>query len=334
MIQEYPPITIAIPTFQRTSKLLARVTELLPQMEQHDVLLISDNASSNFLPAEHPILADKRIRLYRNRTNIGANANIVKCFERCESEWMWLLGDDDKIVSTALANIRSEIARYPQACYINFTASGMGADRTQTLEVRGLGEFISHNDGFANTLLMSNNIYRMPAILPHMKFAHGAIWTNAQHIAPVLKAVEKGELAVYSAAAIVSWSPPDLTENWTVAAVFNLVHLTTVLESPEYVPALRRLIIGGLPRIEYLVLQLCYMIKMHGDALRVSAYAQQILDAYADYGGSSIRFRAQLLRYLVCFPGLVVKCADFAYRRLRGKTLEQVLQNRPFFFYL
>lgn len=334
MIQPDPPITIAIPTFQRTAKLLARVAELLPQMAEHDVLLISDNASANFTPEDHPLLADRRIRLHRNRSNVGANANIVKCFERCETEWMWLLGDDDPVLPTALGTIRKEVAAFPQACYVNFTALGMGAPRARTVAAHGLGDFIAANDGFANTLLMSNNVYRLPAMRPHIKFAHAAVWTNAQHIAPVLKAVEKGGLAVYSAASIVSWSAPDLNENWTVAAVFNLVHLTTILESPEHVPALRRLVIGGLPRVEFLVLQLCYMMREHGDGRRIRAYARQVLDAYAEYGGAAMRLRAGLLKLLVCVPGLVVHAADFAYRRLRGKTLEQVLQNRPFFFYL
>ncbi len=102
-------LTIAIPTFNR-NKILHRTLELIiPQMESWVELIIVDNNSAipvsetiRNLCEEYPNL---NVRIVRNSANIGANANVLRCIEYCESEYIWILGDDDFPIENVLKKI-------------------------------------------------------------------------------------------------------------------------------------------------------------------------------------------------------------------------------------
>ena len=92
-------LTITIPTYNRSEALSKTVRQLLPQLTQECNLLIVDNAS------ETPAIAvlgelllawpDVNIQIHRNRYNVGMCGNFMRCFELCDTEWLWILGDDD-----------------------------------------------------------------------------------------------------------------------------------------------------------------------------------------------------------------------------------------------
>lgn len=105
-------ITIVIPTYNRIEKLKSRIFELLPQMSKIDTLFISDNATENFdVEIINFFKNEPRIYFHQNKENIGANANIAKCFELVENDWMWLLSDDDCVKPNALSIIKNILVR-------------------------------------------------------------------------------------------------------------------------------------------------------------------------------------------------------------------------------
>src|SRR5207302_549928 len=126
---------IAIPTYNRNRFLVETVQRLLPQLSAACRLLIIDNCSDEpAAEALRPVIGaetDAPVRIVRNGVNVGAIANIMRCFELCETEWMWLLGDDDRpepdAVSTILAHIRSQ----PAALFFNFVCSNLGGNPTR-----------------------------------------------------------------------------------------------------------------------------------------------------------------------------------------------------------
>jgi hypothetical protein len=44
-------------------------------------------------------------QLVRNKFNIGANANILRCLELVRNPWVWILGDDDLPLPNAIETI-------------------------------------------------------------------------------------------------------------------------------------------------------------------------------------------------------------------------------------
>jgi glycosyltransferase involved in cell wall biosynthesis len=100
MPEPQPLLTIAVPTYNRSVYLQEFLEILLPQMEPvADIeLLICNNAATddtNEVVRSMVRADDPRYRLIVNETNIGSDANFVKCFREARGKYLWLCGDDD-----------------------------------------------------------------------------------------------------------------------------------------------------------------------------------------------------------------------------------------------
>jgi glycosyltransferase involved in cell wall biosynthesis len=103
-------LTIAIPTYNRSrnlDQLLRALSVELASLEKDVEILVSDNASSDQtaevterFSTDHP-----KARIVRNSANIGAEANVVQCFEMSRGRYVWLMGDDDMPKSGTLRKI-------------------------------------------------------------------------------------------------------------------------------------------------------------------------------------------------------------------------------------
>src|SRR6478752_9952102 len=110
-------LTVAIPTFDRPLRVCERIRELLPQLNGSVKLLIIDNNSpddvENYVRIAFPDLPEN-VHFRRNRSNVGLAGNICRCIEYAESEWVWLLGDDDQVMPDAIAAITEALAAVPE----------------------------------------------------------------------------------------------------------------------------------------------------------------------------------------------------------------------------
>ena len=109
MPNEQPLLTIAIPTYNRSKYLAQLLTVLAPQVsnESRVELIISDNASSdNTAEVVREFLqSGLKARYIRNLENVGADANILQCFEKATGKYVWILGDDDVVIPDGLPKI-------------------------------------------------------------------------------------------------------------------------------------------------------------------------------------------------------------------------------------
>jgi abequosyltransferase len=104
-----PLLTISVPTYNRSRYLARLLNSLKPQLanERRVELLISDNAS----PDETPATLDQYrrdgliFRSIRNQENLGADRNIAQCFSEASGKYVWIIGDDDVLVSGCLSAI-------------------------------------------------------------------------------------------------------------------------------------------------------------------------------------------------------------------------------------
>lgn len=203
-----PQLTIAIPTYNRNAILADRLPALLEQMRPSCQLLILDNHSD--VPVADtiaPVLTkypDVAARVIRNPTNVGSNANILKCFELCETRWIWILGDDDFVRPNALDTIGRCFQQYPDAVMVNFSTAiqAMG----QTRRCKGRIDFLAHFH-FGNSLLISTNLYRCERLKAFLEVGYFFPHTMAPHLAMVVSAVQADAEAVLHSDSIVDWSP-------------------------------------------------------------------------------------------------------------------------------
>lgn len=324
------PICIAIPTFNRVQKLLERVRELKPQLDPGDRLFIFDNATPGFSPHEHEELDDPRIRVSINKANIGGNANIAKSLASFETGWVWITSDDDPIHSNALAVIRAEISKVPNCCLVNFASSKGSTRGPGERMAEGLQEFLDLNDGFQNTLLLSNNVVNIEKLTPYMQAAFTGIWMNCPHIAPLISCLQSGGAMMYSAQSIVDWEPPDPNESWSIASVYTLLELATLVTDERVARRLREAIAKALPSRLRFSAELCWSQMRHGHDWRVLPYARAVLRNLSAHRGILGRVAGYVLYQAIRWPRGTFFLLSMFYRLTRKRDLSLTVQDRPF----
>ncbi len=229
-------LTVVIPTYNRNQPLLATLERLLPQLEREAArvrLLVIDNASPT--PAEEtlaPLLArfpEAQVEVRRNRANIGANANILRCFELCETPYLWTLGDDDQVKPDALDTIFAHIEAYPDCVFFNFGVEH-AFPRSKTTTTRGALDFVRGIDFFGNAIFISTNVYRNDALLPSLKFAHHYTYSAAPQFVMVLQSLGTEGECCLTHTPIVSWSEVEGEQQWS--RVVLALGVRTLLEMP------------------------------------------------------------------------------------------------------
>lgn len=109
MQSSQPLLTIAIPTFNRSSFLNELLLCLFDQCVSNSKieLLVSDNHSADETPNVVNAYIDRGLEVHylRNPTNLGADRNFLQCFEKAKGKYVWIIGDDDVVVPGAIGKI-------------------------------------------------------------------------------------------------------------------------------------------------------------------------------------------------------------------------------------
>jgi len=211
-------LTIAIPTYNRPKSLASTISLLIPQLTPECQLLVVDNASDPpVIDGIGPALAELdvcRARIIRNNTNVGANANILRCMELCDSEWLWILSDDDRIWEDAIRTIFETIADHPTCTCLNFAQ--ISEPRSESSIACGRAELLSViGRDFYTLLFISTSVYRVAAILPSITYGYMQIPSCAPHLAVLLMAVDKTGTVFFSPKITVEYIPARKGTGWS-----------------------------------------------------------------------------------------------------------------------
>jgi glycosyltransferase involved in cell wall biosynthesis len=90
-----PPVTVGIPTYNRSAWLKETIESVLVQTFQDFRILVSDNGSTDDTPDVIHALGDSRIDYRRLEHGIGMTGNFNRIFSLTESDYLVLLPDDD-----------------------------------------------------------------------------------------------------------------------------------------------------------------------------------------------------------------------------------------------
>lgn len=94
-----PLVTIAIPTFNRASWLRDCILSALSQTYQNTEILVSDNASTDDTEEVLRRFTDRRLRVVKQKSNIGRLPNWNACLAEARGEYVVFVSDDDRIDS-------------------------------------------------------------------------------------------------------------------------------------------------------------------------------------------------------------------------------------------
>jgi glycosyltransferase involved in cell wall biosynthesis len=211
-------LTIAIPTYNRPEQLTRTLRKLIPQLTTRCRLLIVDNSSEPpVIDTLSPLLAEydnPLVRVVRNKTNIGGNANILRCMELCDTAWLWTMGDDDRVLDDAVEKVLEGIDSNASCACVNFTQ--LIDNRTEALTTCGRTAFLSVlGRHFWSLMFISCSVYRVNAILPSLMYGYIQIPSYAPHLAVLLMALDQSETVHFSEKIIVEYIPAQSGAGWS-----------------------------------------------------------------------------------------------------------------------
>ena len=233
-------LSICIPTYNRPDALIKTLQVLIPQCELAGCRIhIVDNAST--IPVEEIVSRNfgnqrELITISRNRFNIGGNANLCRCFELCETEWMWMLGDDDMVDENALKIIQSAISEADESfCMLNFASNineKQSSDSIRNFD--DLARETSKGVYFGNLLFISSSIYRLPPLRGHIMNAYQFAYSCAPQLILPFLAICDGFSIRNCQEHIVQWMIPEPVEKWNL--IFLLLGLGSLSDHPYLRP--------------------------------------------------------------------------------------------------
>jgi glycosyltransferase involved in cell wall biosynthesis len=233
-------LTVTIPTYNRPESLTRVVSKLLAQLNDLAGLLIIDNCSdqpmAEYLKLALPDADFSRIRIVRNRINIGMDGNICRCFELCETPWIWTLSDDDLIEDDAVQTVLEQIDAYKENVKIigfNFFSNCCevyDVSRSGDVQINSIPELIDKLDVFGNWMFMSTGVYNTAAYLQYFRFTFWGSYSMVAFVVPVMLALRDQMTFVLSDKYIVTNTPlADQSQKWSDFQIS--LSLTSLLEA-------------------------------------------------------------------------------------------------------
>ena len=105
-------LSICIPTFNRPIKLENCLNSLALQTNKNFEVCVSDNNSSyNVKKLINTFKKKLNIRFSKNNKNIGFAKNLLKSTSMARKEFIWLLGDDDLLINSAVDSLLKKIEK-------------------------------------------------------------------------------------------------------------------------------------------------------------------------------------------------------------------------------
>jgi glycosyltransferase involved in cell wall biosynthesis len=107
-------VTVGIPTRNRSGLLREAIESVLAQTHRDFALIVSDNASDDDTPEVVRSYRDPRVVYSPVARNVGRTGNFNRLVELAETEFVLLLGDDDKLHPDHLARTLEVLERHPR----------------------------------------------------------------------------------------------------------------------------------------------------------------------------------------------------------------------------
>ncbi|MFO0807407.1 MAG: glycosyltransferase family A protein [Gemmataceae bacterium] len=323
-------LTVAIPTYNRNRQLVETLGRLLPQLTATCRVVIFDNCSPTPVTES---LADllshypqAHVKIHRNRVNIGGNANVCRCFETCETEWLWVLGDDDPPLPDAVTRLAALVAAKPELVFANYSSNFFRRERS--IDTVGLAEFMQHFDHFGNILSLSASLYRSAPILAQIIHGMNAAQSAAPQLAMLLRAIGDSGRCCLSEERLVEHAPFDAKNYWSLLDTGLSLSLLFEGPYPSSVcePLGRALVRSGIQSQEAFAILLIYRALATGDIRKALYLYDQLFSRYYYFAPKlSRRIRTLAYRPMVRFPKLGLPVMRRLLGILHGRTRAEEL---------
>lgn len=319
-------LTVTIPTYHRNALLFETVRALLPQLTSDCRLVIIDNHSPT--PVEETLrelLASNPevdCTIIRNSVNIGGSANVLRCFEVCATDWVWVLGDDDTVLPDAVQTILATIEEDPERTYVNFASEIK--PRASSFVTTGLEEFACRLDNFGNAMFISASLYNCTKVKARLNHGYHYGYSCGPHMVMLMLSLGENERCLFSEKRIVRWEEKGEAQQSSIVAV--TIGLPTILEfpMPETVRRdLARAMIHASFGLRATARELFYTASATGDFARARLLYDQLTYRLYYYERTPLMLlRIKAYRISLMFPRLF-GAFNIWSARLTGRKINQ-----------
>lgn len=212
-------ISIYIPTYKREVKLLNLLKSLHSEknISKFDICVIDNDSVESDLFEK--IQQFPKVKYFKNNYNVGGSGNVIKCFENCNTKWIWIIGDDDKIIEGGCDLVLKSISNNKDYAFINFQSSLNKIHNDSIIEdisSIGLTDFAHKMPNYSNTLFISSGIYNLDLIRPNLQLAYMYCYTMAPHIVLLLDSLLNYNLkCIFKKEKLVEWEPAENGKTWS-----------------------------------------------------------------------------------------------------------------------
>lgn len=192
--QKLEPVII---TYNRAADLQRTLAAFLNAGLTNIKLHVLDNASTDETSA---VVATAQalwpnLVYHRNKYNIGGNANILRAVEISNSEYSWIIGDDDAWLLEDISEL-SSVLNEGKADIVRLGWLVSPLSRGQIIEAAELVEM--EKMFFASLSMISATIIRRAVIKPNLPHAYMGICDAYPQLVPFLRSIAQRPLLTYT----------------------------------------------------------------------------------------------------------------------------------------
>ncbi|MFN3998114.1 glycosyltransferase [Algoriphagus sp.] len=215
-------LSIVIPTYNRNEKVLRLLNKIKTINKEYKLSVVvidnnSDVSTEDFLRNKKYQFSEE-FKIIRNNGNVGLGGNLINSFLNCQTQWMWLLGDDDLPLEDSIQKILNEIENTSEQDFLIKFNSEAGKFPNRNLEIKGIENLIDFCDDFgyySNMVFISNSIFKTKIILDETFYMSNAIRTMAPHLVGIYRCVEKGfSIRVVNKFITEHGQPENIQDKW------------------------------------------------------------------------------------------------------------------------
>ena len=111
-------LSICIPTYNRADRIYQSLQELKNLPFQNIEFVVIDDFSQDATKEKVLSIKDDRIKFFRNRKNLGQEANVIKTFKKARGDFIFLISDEDSIGSEPISWIMQTTEEDPDVVQI------------------------------------------------------------------------------------------------------------------------------------------------------------------------------------------------------------------------
>jgi len=206
-------LSIIIPTFNRKDQLENQLKLIFKsRIDLIEEIVIIDNHSDYNISELVASFNSDKIRLIVQPFNIKVHNNIAFSFFHAQTEWFWLLSDDDKIEEDAIEKIIDEIERVPSnVAMIKFARTNSPQNNYIANNLKNFIDYYYNEKVIrkGDLVFISTNIYNIARLKKYLGYAFEYAYTYVPQIIPIIKGLEEENISIkFSNKNIVKYLSP------------------------------------------------------------------------------------------------------------------------------